>query len=184
MEPTTNTGGPEVPEVVAREALARDLGEALDVRHEASTGTQVAWGAALSGVGVVVSLAVSSYNSAQSAAAVAQPGTTHSHLFVPSGALVLIGLALMLRGLLVGRRSHHLFTGGLVHRRRSGLRTLAWPEVREMRAVSGRDRSTVVAYRIVGSGTALTVPVRLVHGRDAFVDHVLRFMAQYDRPVR
>ena len=186
MEQATRTGGgPDVPEAVSRAAQRLQLGELLDIRRERSTGSMLLAGAATFAVGLVATLLLAAWNGAQRADAYAHPGTTYTQFVAPTGAIMLIGIALAVRALVIGTRAHYLYTGGLASSRRSGVRALAWPAVTEMWAVRGRDRSAVAGYRLTGPDSApILVPLRLDNGRDAFVDRVIEFMNQHGRPVR
>ena len=185
MAPSTTSGGAApVPERVRLFAAQHSLGRAMDVRSERSTASMVGIGLAVFAVGLVGSLLLGAYNAAQDAARYSGNGGTHHTFFAPFGALVVIGLVLAVRGVLIGTRMHYLYSGGLIHRRRRGMQKIAWPEITEVCAVYGRERGDITGYRVTGAGHSILVPLACgADGRDAFIDELLGFAQQHDRPI-
>lgn len=171
------------PEAVEQFAARHHLGDLVDIRPERSTGAMVGGGLAIAAVGLVVTIAIRAVNAAQDAAA-SSGGTTH-HILAPTAAVVVIGLAAALRGLLIGTRTHYLFTGGLLHRRRSGMRAVRWAQVSALHTTYGKDRGNVVGYRVDGpERLSILVPLKRPDGgRDPFVDELLALAAHHDRPI-
>jgi hypothetical protein len=99
------------------------------------------------------------------------------------------GIAYGIRGLVVGSRVHYLFAGGLVYRRRSGLRAAGWPEISHLKTVYSRrkqgEEGKVLGYQVhTTDGSSYAIPLLLKDGRDAFIDGVIACLRQHDRPIR
>jgi hypothetical protein len=169
-----------IPDSVRLAAQERGLGDPVDARSERSSGSMVVGGLVVFAVGLLLTFLIGAYNSAMDAAADASGGGTTQHFLAPTGAITLIGLGIAIRGLIVGTRTHYLYSGGLVHRRRSGTRAVLWPEVRALRAVYGTDTASVSGYRVEADhDRSAVIPLRLTDGRDAFVDRLLALARQH-----
>ncbi|MDL5158905.1 hypothetical protein [Actinomycetospora termitidis] len=174
-------GGVWVPEAVRRAAEAAGLGVAREVRAERSATATALGGLALCTVGVVVSLLVSGFNATQTASG----GSGAPHVFVPSGAVAVIGLVIAIRALVMGARTHYRCDGGLVVARRGSVRTVRWADVEELRAVKGRAGAAVLAYRVgVRGARPVVLPLRTVGGRDPFMDGVIAGARTHGATVR
>jgi hypothetical protein len=181
---------PDFPTEALRRAGDQGLGAPLDARREVGglpavvTGVVVAVGslALLLGVGAV----------GEAADASPLSGLFSLLRFV---ALFFFfsfvwGVVYAVRGAIIGTRVTYLFAGGLVHRRRSSYREVAWPEVEALESVIDKrtqgKEGKVLGYRVKVAGSApdFVVPLLLEDGRDSFIDRVVDELATCGRPVR
>ena len=103
----------------------------------------------------------------------------------PSGGSI-NGLAIAIRGLVIGTRTHYLYSGGLIYRRRSGMKSVTWPDISGIDTVYGREKANIAGYRVNGPNRlAIVVPLKTdgAGGRDSFIDQLLGFAAHHQRPV-
>lgn len=175
------------PPEVDRLAAEQGLGEYLTVRHAGSPSRALATGAVMAAIALAFMFVLHGPLSDASAFSFSYSVLRAVHL----GFLLMFvaGVGHGIRGLVAGAQAHYLYAGGIVHRRRSGLRAVAWPNVAQLRSVHHRrgDRSAVgevVGYRLEAhDGTAVPIPLVLSEGRDAFVDRIVAALRAHNRPI-
>jgi hypothetical protein len=92
-----------------------------------------------------------------------------------------------LRILVTGSQSYYAYTNGLVYLHRRSVQAVAWPEVSELRSViatRGDNAGKLLRYDLVPvSGSPVPLPLVVVNGRDAFLDHVIAALRHHGRPI-
>jgi hypothetical protein len=92
-----------------------------------------------------------------------------------------------LRALATGNRSYFVYTNGFVYRQNSNVRALAWPEVTSLQSVLGTRGSTagkLLYYKLLSQGgKPIAIPIKIVNGKDDFLDHLIAALGRNDRPV-
>jgi len=186
--PPGAAGGPAVtvPDAVGRLAAQRNFGPFVDIRREVPTSEALikGWGTAAVSVGLLVLVSwIANDTSVFSLARSILRFFALIFLF-----MAVWGLVYGIRGLVVGSRAHYMFAGGLVHRRRSGVRAVAWPEVIVLKSVYNRrnqgSEGKVLGYRVEYQGGSFTIPLALVDGRDAFIDQIVANLRAHNRPIQ
>lgn len=168
-------GPAAVPDQVTGEAARRGFGALLDVRQEGSAGASAGVGC-----GGAVVCAVLLFGGGQ---LLPEPDVfswwySVEHFVAVALFLMILGLTVYgLRGLLLGARHQYLYAGGIVHRARSRVRAVAWPDVLRLRPIYGRsqgDAGKVLGYHVEArDGTTFPIAVIAPDGRDPFLDRVI-----------
>lgn len=174
-----------IPAQVRALAEARGLGEHVDTRLTV-TSKQVGQSWALAGVGLALFIPVDivCLNMSIFSAGYSVLHALDQALFF----VMLAGLLWGIRGLVIRNQANYLFTGGMVHWRRSGPEAIAWADAARLETVyqkrSHDGVGNVMGYRLCGrDGTAIRIPIRRIGGRDAFLDAVIENVRRFDVPV-
>jgi hypothetical protein len=176
-----------IPNAVGRLAAQRNFGPFLDIRREVPVSEALIKGWGTAGVSFGLMILVSWIASDTGVFSLARSILRFFALIFFF--MFVWGLVYGIRGLVVGSRVHYLFSGGLVHSRRSGLRAVAWPEVAVLKSVYNRrqqgSEGKVLGYRVESrDGSSFTIPLALVNGRDAFIDQVVGNLRAHNRPIQ
>jgi hypothetical protein len=182
-----STPAATVPNDVAQLAAQRGFGNLLDIRREVPLSAALIRGWGIAAVSFALMLLVAWLGQDTSVFSLAR---SILRLFVLFFFFLFVwGLVYGIRGLVVGSRVHYLYEGGLVHSRRSGLRAVTWPEVTVLKSVYNRrsqgGEGKVLGYRVeTQGGTAFTIPLALVDGRDTFIDRIVERLRAHGRPIQ
>ncbi len=188
-------GGPgltmdDEPSQVRAAATSRELGSLVDTRHGSSTrhSLMVGWG--IAGACLLVALALWPLVSNEDPFSAAY-GFMHA-IYRAMVVGIVIGLAIGIRALVAGQQAFYLYTGGIVHARRSDLRCAAWSDVVRVAAIherrsTGTDVGKVLGYRLeLADGTKVSIPLSSAArqgGRDPFIDRLLDSARSRDLPI-
>lgn len=188
-------GGPgpttqDAPSQVRAAARSRELGDLVGTRHGTSTRHTLLLGGGIAAGCLVVDLALWHVVSTEDPFSAAY---SFMHAVYRAMAIgVIVGLAIAIRALVIGQQSYYLYTGGLVHTRRSTFRSIAWSDVVRLATIhdrrsTGGDVGKVLGYRLeLADGGKVSIPLDAAArqgGRDAFIDRLLDAARERNLPI-
>jgi hypothetical protein len=188
-------GGPALtmedePAEVRSAAYGREFGSLLGTRRTTSTRHSLIIGGAIAGGCLLVDLALWPVVSNEDPLSAAY-GPMHA-IYRGMVLGIVAGLAIAIRALVTGQHSFYLYVGGIVHARRSTVRSIPWSEIVRVAAIherrsTGTNVGKVLGYRVMlADGRKLAIPLSRAArqgGRDPFIDRLLDSARARNLPV-
>jgi hypothetical protein len=175
----------EVPMEISQAAQARGLGPLLSERQLANVRNRfLLWLViALACLGLLIG--VSAVGSKMSVFDAMYSVVRFIGLFFCFGMVFAIGTAI--RTLVVGNRAYFVYSEGFVYRHNGKVRAFTWPETTGLQSVLGKrgDAAGKLShYNLLVQGSEpIMIPIRIVNGRDEFLDHLMAALNRHGRPI-